>query len=99
MPQKMIAFGDLGFEVTSEKNPLGTVRIANPEHHVIQYTIWNDQNPSNDAPPNRDFDYLIPKQEKEIIRKIVNDLDLNNSEYDTKKKVALLRKFFSKNFK
>jgi len=110
MPDFIQAVGNiahLGKETSIECNPLGTVRLVNPDTHIVQYHVWIDNSPSHgsstDTPyntndPNSSYDLNIPNQERAAIRRINQKLGLNNPELTTLQKIRILKHFFTTEF-
>ena len=98
LPENMLAYGDLGAEPLVSRNSLGTVRIGNPENHVINYTVWTGKGSTTEDDPVDEFDLHIPAQEKAAITRIANQLGLNREGLGTRAKINVLRDFFSNEF-
>ena len=79
-----------------EINPLGTVRIF-PKKSIISGSVrWQD-GITAEAAPWAEYDLEIPQIEREIIEKVVSDLDLDQFP-TTGAKIARLQLWFSKEF-
>lgn len=98
LPHHTLAIGDLGKEADISSNSLGTVRITNPENHVINYTVWLGETSTTEPPPVDAFDKSIPAQEKEAVSRIARQLGLMNDGVDTRTKIRKLRHFFNTEF-
>jgi len=107
MPDFTQAIGNLshlGKETSLESNPLGTVRLVNPDTNIVQYRVWRDESaqlgqniPSIDTPPNA-TDLGIPQEELQAIQRISHQLGLDNPELSTTQKILKLKLFFTTEF-
>ncbi|NWK57210.1 transglutaminase domain-containing protein [Verrucomicrobiaceae bacterium N1E253] len=86
----------LGPESNLDCNTLGTVRLANPEYHVIQYQIWRGKHSTTERAPDK-TDLDIPAKEQASIRKISEELKLKELP-NTALKIQALRHFFTTEF-
>lgn len=98
LPHHTLAIGDLGKEADIGSNSLGTVRITNPENHVINYTVWIGETSTNEENPINKFDRHIPSQEKDAIARIAQQLGLKEPGLSTRAKIRKLRHFFTTEF-
>ena len=98
LPEYTLAFGDLGEEPFVSRNSLGTVRIGNPENHVIQYTVWLGKESTTEDPPVHEFDLHIPPPERKAITRVAQQLGLTNPQLSTRGKINKLRDFFNQEF-
>lgn len=98
MPGNTLVFGDFGEEPLVSRNSLGTVRIGNPENHVVNYTIWMGEESTTEDDPIPRFDLHIPSLEKEAIARIASQLGLKQKELSTRAKINILRDFFTNEF-
>lgn len=95
IPDQAVAIGDLSNE-TITYNSLGTVLMANPDYHVISYSIWTGEGSEVEAKPNRNLDLSVPDNEREVLEQVAWQLGLY--EMTTQQKVARLKKWFSEQF-
>ena len=89
--------GQLGIEASVESNPLGTVRLANPDFSVIEYKVWTGDHSTTEDKYNDD-DLAIPPQEQEAIRRVCKQLQLNEPGITTRQKIKRLNHFFVSQF-
>lgn len=99
MPGNTLAYGDLGGEPSVSRNSLGTVRIGNPENHVISYTVWLGDRPVMEDDPIPEFDLHVPAQEKEAVARVAQQLGLKRQGLGTRAKISILRDFFAREFR
>ncbi len=100
MPHFMQAvgrIGSLGIEASIDSNTLGSVRLANPDYHVIQYQIWTGDKSTTELAHNS-HDLIIPQRERNAIRRVCQSLGLKNQELTTQQKIKRLDHFFRSQF-
>ena len=101
LPHYTFGIGDLGndeSEASLECNDLGTVRIINPDYHIVSYSVWTGDysTTETDAPANHDL--TIPPEEREAVQRICAELELKKG-MKAKIILARLRTFFLQQFK
>ncbi|WP_143158696.1 transglutaminase-like domain-containing protein [Rubritalea squalenifaciens] len=85
-----------GTNVTSENNPLGTLRLINRDV-IIDYMLWAETgNVVQDALP-RDKDLAVDVKEAPVIKNIARDLKLHELS-SARAKVTALQRFFISEF-
>ncbi len=87
------------FELDSiDRNPLGTIRIF-PKHSVVEGTVSWAAARTPETPPDEDFDTQKSalRQERQALRGILDDLDLDSMP-TVQQKLAALQGWFSRDF-
>lgn len=86
----------LGDNVNSETNDMGALRLVNRDV-VIDYTMWAEfGNNVQDSPPDG-RDTLVTMAEREVVKRVVDELGLREIE-GVSGKVARLRRYFAGEF-
>lgn len=104
LPHNFQAIGDLDAESDIECNRLGTVRMANPNYNVVEYSVWPGKVSTTEEPPDRrrdpriNLDLNIPGEEKQALQRVCRQLDLYNEELTTRAKIRKIRGFFLDEF-
>ncbi len=100
MPHFTSGIGNLGSEnseASLDCNTLGTIRITNPDHHIISYSVWrgNRSTTEVDAPAKNDL--RVPMQESPAIKRICAQLGLKKG-MTAQQVLIRLKSFFSTEF-
>lgn len=104
LPHKFLAIGDLDAESSIECNRLGTVRLANPNYNVVEYSVWPGDVSTTEEPPYQtsrrqgNLDLTLPASEREALQRICGQLDLYNPSLTTKDKIDKIKRFFFEHF-
>ena len=100
LPHFTFGIGDLGndeSEASLECNTLGTVRIINPDYHVISYSVWTGDYSTTEVDAPADYDLTVPTQERKAIQRICAELGLKKG-MSAQEILARLRTFYIKQF-
>ena len=79
LPHFTLGIGELGSnssEVSLECNSLGTVRVVNPDHHVVSYSIWKGNHSTTEIDAPAEHDLQVPSTERPAILRICKQLGL-----------------------
>ena len=104
VPDQFIAIGDLDTDAFVECNSLGTIRMANPNYNIIEYSVWQGAFANTEEPPKDQagssfhLDLNIPPTERDAIKRICSQLDLYNAELSTSEKIKKIKNFFIDDF-
>lgn len=100
LPHFTAGIGDLGSdtsEISLDCNTLGTVRINNPDYHIISYSVWTGDRSTTEVDAPAKHDLGIPVQEREAIKRICAELGLKKG-MTAKQVLTRLRSFFATEF-
>jgi transglutaminase-like putative cysteine protease len=96
LPGSVTSFG--GFDLdAAQRNPLATVRVY-PASPVIDGVVLWQGGAEADAPPDDVFDIQVPRFEKEMLRRVVDAIGLEQAA-TTREKLALLQGWFTREFR
>lgn len=100
LPHFTQGIGDLGGEdsqVSLECNSLGTVRINNPDYHVVSYSVWTGDHSTTEVDAPARYDLEVPTVEREAIRRTCKKLGLEKG-MSAQKILLRLRHYFATEF-
>lgn len=96
LPGSVASFRDFDLE-GAQRNPLATVRVY-PAAPVIDGQVLWQAAVDTDEPPVPDYDLQVPRLEQEMLRRVVDDIGLDEGE-NTREKLAMLRTWFATEFR
>ena len=98
LPDHFLAISDLGEKADIESNSLGTVRMANPESSIIEYSLWTGDHSTIEEPQDNYYDLKVPMQERAALQRIAEKLHLLQHNLSTREKIRRIRYFFNTEF-